>query len=93
MLVSELSDSCQIRAYHLCQTPSCDNVSRVYQSIQMSRRLLDLFPHIIVAVKVENVRYEVEGILVVLDFGVEAREVEPVGQVLFVDLAEVFISS
>ena len=58
----------------------------------MSRRLLDLFPHIIVAVEVEDVRYEVQRILVVLNFGVQTREVEAVGQVLFVDLAEVLIS-
>jgi hypothetical protein len=59
----------------------------------MPRRLLNLFPHLIVAVKVEDVGYEVEGILVVLDFGVQARKVEAVGQVFFVDLAEVLISS
>ena len=80
-------------AYHLCQTPSCDNVSRVYQTVQMPRRLLNLLPHVVVAVEVEDVRYEIECILVVLDFRVEARQVEAVGEVFFVDLAEVLVAS
>jgi hypothetical protein len=58
----------------------------------MSRRLLDLFPHIIVAVEVEDIRYEVEGILVVLNFRVKAGQVEPVGKVFFVNLAEVLVA-
>jgi hypothetical protein len=59
----------------------------------MPRRLLNLFTHIIVAVEVEDVCNEIECILVVLDFGVEARQVEAVGEVFFVDLAEVFVAS
>lgn len=59
----------------------------------MSRGFLNLFPHLIVAVEVEDIGYEVERILVVLYFGVQAREVEAVGQVLFVNLAEVLVSS
>ena len=31
--------------------------------------------------------------MVVLDFGVEARQVETVGEILFVDLAEVLVAS
>jgi hypothetical protein len=65
----------------------------VYQTVQMPRRLLNLFPHIVVAVEVEDIRDEVEGILVVLDFGIEARQVEAVGEVFFVDLAEVLVAS
>jgi hypothetical protein len=59
----------------------------------VSRRLLYLFPHIIVAVEIEDVGYEVERILVVLDFGVEARKIEAVGEVLLVNFAEVFVPS
>ena len=59
----------------------------------MSCRLLNLFPHIIVAVEVENVRHEVKSILIVLNLGVQPRKVEAVGKVLFVNLAEVLISS
>lgn len=59
----------------------------------MSRRLLDLFPHIVIAVEVEDIGYKVEGILVVLNFGVQAREVEAIGQILLVDLAKVLVSS
>ena len=59
----------------------------------MPRRLFYLFSHVIVAVKVEDVCDKIEGILVVLDFGVQACEVEAVGEVLFVDFAKVFVSS
>jgi hypothetical protein len=63
----------------------------MYQAIQMPRRLFDLFPHVIVTVEVEDICNKVERILVVLDFGVQTREVEAIGEVFFVDFAEVFI--
>jgi hypothetical protein len=59
----------------------------------MPCRLLDLFPHIIIAVEVEHVRYKIECILVVLNFGVQTRKIEAIGEVLFVNLAEVFVPS
>jgi hypothetical protein len=59
----------------------------------MPCRLFYLLSHVIVAVEVEDVCYEVERILVILDFGVEACEVETVGKVLFVNLTEVFVPS
>jgi hypothetical protein len=64
----------------------------MYQTIEMPRRLLDLFPHIVIAVEVEDIRYEVEGILVVLNFRVKASQVESVGKVFFVDFAEVLVT-
>jgi hypothetical protein len=81
------------KTYHLCQTPSCDDVSRMHKSIQMPRRFLDLFPHIIIAIEVEDVGYEVECILVVLDLRVKAGQIEAIGEVLFVYFAKVFVSS
>lgn len=65
----------------------------MYQSVQMPRRLLNLFPHIIVTVEVEDVGYKIECILIVLNFGVQTREVEAIGEVFFVNLAEVFVAS
>lgn len=59
----------------------------------MSCRLLNLFPHVIVAVKVEDVGDQVERILVILNLGVQAGEVETIGKILFIDFAEVFVSS
>jgi len=58
----------------------------------MPRRLFYRFPHIIVALEVEDIRNEVERVLVVLDFRIEPRQVEPIGEVLFVDLAEVLVA-
>jgi hypothetical protein len=58
----------------------------------MTSRLLDLLSEIIVGIKVENVGYEVQSILVVRNLGVQAREVESVGQVVLINFAEVFIS-
>lgn len=59
----------------------------------MARRLFYLLPHIIVAVEVEDVCDKVEGILVVLHFGVQTCEVETVGKILFVDFTKVFVPS
>ena len=58
----------------------------------MARRFLDLLTHLIIAVEVEYIGDKVESILVVLDVRVEAGEVEAVGQIVFIDLAEVFIA-
>lgn len=58
----------------------------------MPRGLFDLFSHVIVAVKVEDVGDQVEGVLVVLDLGVETREIEAIRQVFLVDLTKVLVS-
>lgn len=58
----------------------------------MTSRLLDLLSEIIVGIKVENVGYQVQSILVVRNLGVQAREVESVGQIVLINFAEVFIS-
>ena len=59
----------------------------------MTGRLLDRFAHVVFAIEIKDVCDEVKGILVILNFGVETREVEPVGQVLFVYLTEVLVST
>lgn len=79
--------------YHFCQTPGCDDITSMNQSIQVSSRLLNCLPHVIVAVKIEDVGDQVESILVVLNVGIEACQVESVGKVVFVDLAKVLIAS
>jgi hypothetical protein len=79
--------------YHLRQAPSRDYVPRVHKAVQMPRRLLNRFPHVVVAVKVKDIGDQVERVLVVLDLGVQAREVEPVGQVFLVDFAEVLVAA
>jgi hypothetical protein len=65
----------------------------MHQAVEMSRRLFYLFPHVIVAVEVEDIGNEVQRILVVLNFSVQAREVEAIGEVFFVNLAEVLVAS
>jgi len=65
----------------------------MYKPVQVSCRLFYRLPHIIVAVEVENVRHEVEGILVILNFRVKACQVEPVGKIVFVDFAKILVSS
>jgi hypothetical protein len=59
----------------------------------MPSRLLYGFSHLIVAVQVEHVRDEIQRILVVLHLRIEPREVEPVRQVILVDLAKVLVAS
>jgi len=58
----------------------------------MPRRLLNLLAHLVVALDVEHVGDELERVLVVLDLGVEPRQVEPVRQVVLVDVAEVLVA-
>jgi hypothetical protein len=65
----------------------------MYETVEVACRLLNGLPHVIVAVEIEDVRYEVQRILIVLHLGVKARQVEPVRQVVLVDHAEVFIAA
>lgn len=65
----------------------------MYKPIQMSRTLLNGLAHIIIAVQVEDISHKVQRILVVLNLGVESREVEAIGEVVFVDLAEVLVAA
>lgn len=57
----------------------------------MSCRLFDSFSHVIIAIQVKNVCYQVQRILIILYLRVEARKVKAIGKIFFIDLAEVFI--
>jgi hypothetical protein len=59
----------------------------------VSGRFLDGFAHFILAVEVEDIVDKIEGVLVVVNFGVQAGEVEAVGQVFFVDLTKVLVAA
>lgn len=78
--------------YHLGQTPCCDDISGVYKSIEVPRRLLNRLSHLIVTIQVKDICDQVERILVVLDFGIEAREIKTISEVVFVDFAKIFVA-
>ena len=59
----------------------------------MPGSLLDLFAHVIIAVKVENIGYQVQSVLKILNLTIEAREVESIGQVLLVNIAKILIAA
>lgn len=64
----------------------------MHEAIQVPRRLLDGLAHLIVALEIKDIGDEIQGILVILDFRVKARQVEPVGEVVFVDFAKVLVA-
>lgn len=59
----------------------------------MTGRLLNLLSHLVITIEIEHIGDEIECVLVILDVGVEAREVEAVREVVFVDFAEVFVTA
>ncbi len=59
----------------------------------MPCRFLDLLPHIIVTVKVKDISDEVKSILIILDIRIEPSKVEAIREIVFVDLAEIFVAS
>lgn len=59
----------------------------------MPRTLLNGLPHIIIAVQVEDIGHEIQRILIVLDLGVESREIKSIGEVVFVNFAEVLVTA
>lgn len=65
----------------------------MHQTVKVPCRLLDGLSHLIIAVEVEDIRNQIEGILVVLNLGVQASQVEPVREIFFIDFAEVLITA
>ncbi len=65
----------------------------MHETVQMPRCFLNLLSHIVVHLHIEDIGHEVKRVLVVLDLRVKAGQVEAVRKVVFVDLAEVLISS
>lgn len=65
----------------------------MYQTVEMSCRLLDRLSHLIVAIKIEHIRNKIQGVLIVLHLSLQTRQIESVGKVVFVDLAEIFVAS
>jgi hypothetical protein len=65
----------------------------MYKAVEMAGRFLYRFSHVIVTVEIEDVRDQVKGILIVLNFRVKACQVETIGKVILVNLAEVLIAA
>lgn len=63
------------------------------EAVEVPCRLFNGFTHLIVAVEIKNVGDEVERILVVLHFRIQACQVEAVCEIVFVNLAKVFVAS
>lgn len=59
----------------------------------MTGALLDLLAHVVVDFHIKDIGHEIKRILIVLHFRVQAGEIEAVGQVVFVDFAEVLVAS
>lgn len=59
----------------------------------MSCRLLDLLSHVVVAVDVKDIHDQIECMLIVVHFGVEASQVESIIEIFFVDFTKVFVAA
>lgn len=79
--------------YHLRQASRRNNVSRVDQTVEMPRTLLNLLPHVVIHLHVKHIGDKVQRILVILDFSIQACQIEAVCQVVLIDLAEVLVAS
>ena len=82
-----------IPAYHLRQPPCSRDVACMDQAVQVSRGFLDLLSHIIVAVQVKDVSDEIKSVLIILHIRIEPSQIEAVREVVFVDFAEVFVTT
>lgn len=64
----------------------------MHEAVEVPGRLLNGLAHLIVALEIEDIGDEVQCVLIVLNFGVETRQVEPIGKVVLVDFAEVLVA-
>jgi hypothetical protein len=65
----------------------------VDKTVEVPGRLFYCLAHLIVAVEIEDIGDQIKGVLVVLYLSIQPCEVEPIGEVVFVDFAKVFIAS
>jgi hypothetical protein len=63
------------------------------EAIEVPRRLLNLLPQVIIHIVIKDVCNQIQSILVMLNLGVQARQVEAVRQVFLIDLAEIFVAA
>ena len=63
------------------------------QAVKVPCRFLNLLSHIVVTIQVKHISDKVEGILIILDIGVEPCKIEAVCEIVFVNLAEIFVAS
>lgn len=63
------------------------------QAIQVTSRFLDLFTQVVICIKIEDVRYKVECILIVWHLGIQARQVEAISKIFLVNFTEIFVPS
>jgi len=54
---------------------------------------LDLLPHVVVDLHIEDVRHKVKRMLIVLNLGVKAGQIEAVRKIVFIDFAEVLVAT
>lgn len=80
-------------SYHPREATRSNDVSSVDQAVEVAGGLLDRVPHLLVTVDFEGVRDQVQGMLVVLDFRIQPGQVEAIQNVVFVNLAEVFVAA
>lgn len=56
--------------YHLRKASRSHHIARMHKAVEMPCALLNLLSHIIVDLHVEDISYEIQRILVILDLGV-----------------------
>lgn len=59
----------------------------------MTGGLFDGITHFVVAIEVKDIVDQVERVLIVVHFSVQACQVEAVGQVLLIDFAKVLVAA
>lgn len=65
----------------------------MHESVQMPGRFLYLFAHVVVDLHIEDIGYKIQCILIILNFRIKAGQIEAVGQVIFINLAKIFVAA
>lgn len=78
---------------HFRKPARCNYVPGVYKPIEMPRRLFNLFSHVVLTLKIELVSDQVQRVLIILHFRLQASQVEAVRQVFLINLTKVFVAA
>lgn len=63
------------------------------EAVEVTGGFLNLLAKVIVGIKVKHVGDQIKRVLIVLDLGIEASQVEAIGEVFLIDLAKVLITA
>lgn len=63
------------------------------EAVEVTGRAFNFLTHLVIAIVIKDVSDQVQSVLVMLNVDIETCKIEAVGDIVFVDLAKVFVAT